>query len=94
MVRRAPLTVVVADRSPSGTASGLPRSQEWNPGGTVPDPHPQKGAVMPAWLILIILGVVLLIIGVAVSAAKLLIWVGIAVLVISLIMGLMRRTRA
>jgi membrane-bound ClpP family serine protease len=48
---------------------------------------------MPAWLILIVLGVVLLIIGVAVSAAKLLIWVGIAVLVISLIMGLMRRTR-
>jgi membrane protein implicated in regulation of membrane protease activity len=48
---------------------------------------------MPAWLILIIIGVVLLILGVAVSAAKFLIWVGIAVLVVSLILGLARRTR-
>ena len=48
---------------------------------------------MSAWLILIIIGVVLLILGVAVAAAKFLIWVGIAVLLISLIMGLMRRSR-
>jgi uncharacterized membrane protein YtjA (UPF0391 family) len=48
---------------------------------------------MPAWLLLIIIGVVLLILGVAITAAKFLIWVGIAVLVVSLIMGLMRRSR-
>ena len=46
---------------------------------------------MPTWLILIIVGVVLLIVGVAVEAAQILIWIGIAVLVISLILGLMRR---
>lgn len=46
---------------------------------------------MPAWLILIIIGVVLLVFGIAVSAAKFLIWVGIAVLVISLIMALVNR---
>ena len=46
---------------------------------------------MPTWLLLIIVGVVLLVIGVAVEAAQILIWIGIAVLVISLIMGLMRR---
>ena len=37
---------------------------------------------MPTWLILIIIGAVLLIIGVAVEAAKVLIWIGIAVLVV------------
>jgi uncharacterized membrane protein YtjA (UPF0391 family) len=49
---------------------------------------------MPTWLILIIVGVVLLIVGVAVEAAQILIWIGIAVLVISLILGLMRRGSA
>ncbi|MET0432773.1 MAG: hypothetical protein ABW025_01300 [Cellulomonas sp.] len=49
---------------------------------------------MPTWLILIILGAVLLIIGVAVEAAKILIWIGIAVLVVSLILGLLRRGKA
>jgi membrane protein implicated in regulation of membrane protease activity len=48
---------------------------------------------MPAWLLLIIIGVVLLILGVAITAAKFLIWVGIAVLVVSLILGLLRRSR-
>ncbi len=47
---------------------------------------------MPSWLLLIIIGVVLLILGVAITAAKFLIWVGIVVLVISLIVGLVRRT--
>ncbi len=63
------------------------------PGGTVPAPDTggRKEAVMPAWLILIIIGVVLLVFGIAVSAAKFLIWVGIAVLVISLIMALVGR---
>jgi len=46
---------------------------------------------MPAWLILIIIGVVLLILGVAISAAKFLLYVGIAILVVSLILGLLRR---
>lgn len=46
---------------------------------------------MPTWLLILIVGVVLLVVGVAVEAAKILIWIGIAVLVISLIMGLMRR---
>ncbi|HEY0118802.1 MAG TPA: hypothetical protein VGC04_08490 [Cellulomonas sp.] len=46
---------------------------------------------MPAWLILIIVGVVLLVLGIAVAAAKFLIWIGIVVLVISLIVGLVRR---
>lgn len=47
---------------------------------------------MPAWLLLIIVGVVLLILGIAVEAAKFLIWIGIAVLVVSLIVGLVRRS--
>ena len=47
---------------------------------------------MPAWLLLIIIGVVLLVLGIAVQAAKFLIWVGIAVLVVSLIVGLVRRS--
>ncbi|GEL46490.1 hypothetical protein KQI48_13830 [Cellulomonas hominis] len=49
---------------------------------------------MPAWLILIIIGVVLLILGVAVEAAKFLLWIGIAVLVVSLILGLVGRGRS
>ncbi|MCG7287129.1 hypothetical protein MHY85_14250 [Cellulomonas sp. ACRRI] len=49
---------------------------------------------MPTWLILIIIGAVLLIIGVAVEAAKILIWIGIAVLVVSLVLGLLRRGKA
>ena len=46
---------------------------------------------MPAWLILIIIGVVLLVLGVAVEAAKFLLYVGIAIVVISAILGLLRR---
>ena len=46
---------------------------------------------MPTWLIILIVGVVLLIIGVAVEAAKILIWIGIAVLVIGLIMNFTRK---
>jgi hypothetical protein len=49
---------------------------------------------MPSWLLILIIGVVLLILGVAVEAAKFLIWLGIAVLVISLILGLVGRGRA
>ncbi|MEV0891631.1 hypothetical protein [Promicromonospora sp. NPDC050262] len=48
---------------------------------------------MPSWLILIIIGVVLVILGVATEIGQFLIWIGVAVLVISLIVGLARRTR-
>ncbi len=48
---------------------------------------------MPTWLLLIIIGVVLLVLGVAVQAARVLIWIGVAVLVVSLILGLMGRGR-
>lgn len=48
---------------------------------------------MPSWLLILIVGVLLLIFGVAVEAAKFLIWVGIIVLVISLILGLVGRGR-
>jgi len=47
---------------------------------------------MPLWLLLIIVGVVLLILGVALTAAHWLIWIGIALLVISLVVGLARRS--
>ncbi|ROR73805.1 hypothetical protein [Bogoriella caseilytica] len=49
---------------------------------------------MNTWLILIILGAVMLIAGVAVEAARFLIWVGVAVLVISLILSLVTRGRS
>lgn len=49
---------------------------------------------MPSWLLILIVGVVLLILGVAVEAAKILIWIGIAVLVVSLILGLVGRGRS
>lgn len=49
---------------------------------------------MPSWLLIVIVGVVLLILGVAVEAAKFLIWVGIAVLVIGLILSIMRKGRS
>lgn len=50
-------------------------------------------ALMPSWLLILIVGVVLLVLGVAVEAAKFLIWLGIAVLVVSLILGLLGRGR-
>ncbi|MCP2263055.1 hypothetical protein ACFQHV_22320 [Promicromonospora thailandica] len=48
---------------------------------------------MPSWLILIIIGVVLVILGVATEIGQFLIWIGVAVLVVSLVLGLARRTR-
>lgn len=48
---------------------------------------------MPTWLLILVVGVVLLVLGVAVEAAKLLIWIGVAVLVVSLILGLVGRGR-
>lgn len=49
---------------------------------------------MPTWLILVIIGVVLLVVGVAVEAAKILLYIGIAILVVSLILGLLRRGKS
>lgn len=48
---------------------------------------------MPSWLILIIIGVVLVILGIATEIGQFLIWIGVVVLVISLILGLFRRSR-
>lgn len=45
------------------------------------------------WLALILVGVVLIILGVAVSAAKFLIWLGIVVAIISIVMSLVGRSR-
>lgn len=49
---------------------------------------------MPTWLIILIIGAVLLVLGVAVEAAQFLIWLGIVVLVVSLILGLVGRGKA
>ncbi len=48
---------------------------------------------MPSWLLILIVGVLLLVFGIAVEAAQFLIWLGIIVLVVSLIMGLVGRGR-
>jgi len=48
---------------------------------------------MPSWLLILIVGVLLLVFGVAVEAATILIWIGVAVLVVSLILGLVGRGR-
>lgn len=56
--------------------------------------HWKKGPIMPTWLIILIVGIVLLILGVAVEAAQFLIWLGIIVLVVSLILGLVGRGKA
>lgn len=47
---------------------------------------------MSTWLILIIIGVILLILGFA-GVAEFLIWVGVAILVVSLILALVGRRR-
>ena len=54
----------------------------------------RKRNTMPTWLIILLVGVVLLVFGVAVEAAKFLIWIGIIVLVVSLVMGLIGRGKA
>lgn len=55
--------------------------------------HPEVGReqVMALWLILIIVGVVMLVVGVAVEAAKILIWIGLAILIVSIIMSIISR---
>lgn len=49
---------------------------------------------MPSWLLLILVGVVLVVLGVATSIGHFLIWIGVIVLVVSLILGLVGRGRA
>jgi hypothetical protein len=49
---------------------------------------------MPSWLILILIGVVLVVLGVATSIGHFLIWIGVIVLVVSLILGLVGRGRS
>jgi len=49
---------------------------------------------MPTWLIILIVGVVLVILGVATEIGQFLIWVGVAVLVISLILSFVGRGRS
>jgi hypothetical protein len=48
---------------------------------------------MPTWLILILVGVALVILGVATEIGQFLIWIGVIVLVASLIIGLVGRRR-
>jgi len=48
---------------------------------------------MPSWLLLILVGVVLVVLGVATSIGHFLIWIGVIVLVVSLILGLVGRGR-
>ncbi|AEE45491.1 hypothetical protein [Cellulomonas fimi] len=49
---------------------------------------------MPSWLILVLVGVVLVVLGVATSIGQFLIWIGVALLVVSLILGLVGRGRS
>ncbi|MFC7879130.1 hypothetical protein [Isoptericola sp. NPDC057391] len=47
---------------------------------------------MPAWLILVLVGVVLVILGIATNIGQFLIWLGVIILVASLVLGLVRRS--
>lgn len=48
---------------------------------------------MPSWLIILLVGVVLVILGVATEIGKFLIWIGVVVLVVSLVLSLVGRGR-
>jgi purine-cytosine permease-like protein len=52
-----------------------------------------KEIPVPLWLILIIIGVVLVILGVATEIGQFLLWIGVIVLVVSLVLGLLRRAK-
>lgn len=49
---------------------------------------------MALWLILVLVGVVLIVLGIAIEAAKVILWIGIALLVISLVGWLVGRLRS
>lgn len=74
------------NRSSGGSVSP---SDHWD----TPPVADLKGDDMPSWLLILIVGVLLLVFGVAVEAARFLIWLGIIVLVVSLILGLVGRGR-
>ncbi|MGP7960614.1 hypothetical protein ACTVCO_07345 [Sanguibacter sp. A247] len=46
---------------------------------------------MPTWLIILLVGVVLVILGVATEIGKFLIWIGVVVLIVSLILSVVGR---
>ena len=48
---------------------------------------------MPSWLLILIVGVILMIIGLS-GVGELLIWIGVAVLVVSLVLGIAGRGRS
>ncbi|NKX91916.1 hypothetical protein HF995_01290 [Sanguibacter hominis ATCC BAA-789] len=48
---------------------------------------------MPSWLLILIVGVILMIVGFS-GVGSLLVWIGVAVLVVSLILGLVGRGRS
>lgn len=49
---------------------------------------------MPLWLTLIVVGIVLIVLGVATNIGSFLLWLGVVVLVVSLIMSLVTRSRS
>jgi hypothetical protein len=53
----------------------------------------ERRILMPSWLLILIVGVVLMIIGFS-GVGSLLVWIGVAVLVVSLILGLVGRGRS
>ena len=46
---------------------------------------------MPSWLIILLVGVVLVILGVATKIGQFLIWIGVVVLIVSLVLSLVGR---
>ncbi|MDM7855919.1 hypothetical protein [Cellulomonas alba] len=48
---------------------------------------------MPLWLTLIVVGIVMIVLGVATSIGSFLLWLGVIVLVVSLIMTFVTRSR-
>jgi uncharacterized membrane protein len=48
---------------------------------------------VPSWLILVLIGVVLVVLGVATEIGQFLIWIGVIVLVASLVISLVNRRR-
>jgi len=55
------------------------------------DDSPEREKIM--WLTLIIVGIALVLLGVFVEAAKFLIWLGIVLLVVSVVLSLLNRAR-
>jgi Flp pilus assembly protein TadB len=53
----------------------------------------RKEINMPSWLILVLVGVALVVLGVATEIGQFLIWIGVIVLVASLVIGLVNRSR-